>query len=241
MPAPLRDANGRAVRGPFDHEEEAGGVSYLLRLVLPDKPGSLGAVATALGNAGADILGVDVVARSHGSAVDDLAVDLPPGRPPDVLITAAESVPGVEVESVRPHSGRLDTHRELELIEEIATDPGNGLCLLAEGVPRIFRAGWALVAVREGTRSYRLAESAAAPETRAGDLPWLPLTRAVVIDPAVHWVPEPWSDLDTELAAAPFGDSRVLVVGRPGGPAFRPSELARLAHLAGIVATVLGP
>jgi len=216
-------------------------VSYLLRLVLPDKPGSLGAVATALGNAGADILGVDVVARSHGSAVDDLAVDLPPGRPPDVLITAAESVPGVEVESVRPHSGRLDTHRELELIEEIATDPGNGLCLLAEGVPRIFRAGWALVAVREGTRSYRLAESAAAPETRAGDLPWLPLTRAVVIDPAVHWVPEPWSDLDTELAAAPFGDSRVLVVGRPGGPAFRPSELARLAHLAGIVATVLGP
>ena len=43
------------------------------------------------------------------------------------------------------------------------------------------------------------------------------------------------------LAAAPFGqDSRVLVVGRPGGPAFRPSELARLTHLTGIVTTVLG-
>ena len=47
--------------------------------------------------------------------------------------------------------------------------------------------------------------------------------------------------LDTELAAAPFGPSaRALVVGRPGGPAFRPSELARLTHLAGIVTTVLG-
>jgi hypothetical protein len=69
----------------------------------------------------------------------------------------------------------------------------------------------------------------------------LPLKRAIVIDPELHWVPEPWSALDTELAAAPFGaDAAALVVGRPGGPAFRPSELARLTHLAGIVTTVLG-
>ena len=216
-------------------------MSFLLRVVLPDQPGSLGAVATALGNAGADILSVDVVERGHGNAVDDLAVELPAGRPPDVLITAAESVPGVVVESVRPYSGRLDTHRELELIEEITGDPANGLMLLAAGVPRIFRAGWALVAVRDGDRSYRTAESAAAPETRAGDLPWLPLKRAIVIDPELHWVPDPWVALDTELAAAPFGAGpQALVIGRPGGPAFRPSELARLAHLAGIVTTVLG-
>lgn len=216
-------------------------MSFLLRVVLPDKPGSLGAVATALGNAGADILGVDVVERSRGHAVDDLAVELPSGRPPDVLITAAESVPGVQVESVRPHSGKLDTHRELELIEAITVDPGHGLQLLAEGVPRIFRAGWALVAAREGTRAYRIAESSAAPETVAADLPWLPLARAMAVDPEVHWVPEPWTALDTELAAAPFGPStpHALVVGRPGGPVFRPSELARLAHLAGIVTTIL--
>jgi hypothetical protein len=216
-------------------------VSFLLRVVLPDKPGSLGAVATALGNAGVDILGVDVVERGQGHAVDDLAVELPAERPPDVLITAAESVPDVRVESVRPHSGKLDTHHELELIDEITADPMHGLVLLAHNVPRIFRAGWALVVARDGERSYRLAESAAAPQTRAGDLPWLPLERATVIDPAVHWVPEPWSALDTEIAAAPFGsDARALVVGRPGGPAFRPSELARLTHLAGIVTTVLG-
>ncbi|MCE0764045.1 ACT domain-containing protein [Pseudonocardia kujensis] len=218
-------------------------MSFLLRVVLPDKPGILGAVATALGDAGADILGVDVVERTDGQAVDDLAVELPSGRPPDVLITAAESVPGVQVESVRPSSGRLDTHRELELVDAIASDPANGLARLAEEVPRLFRAGWAIVAVREEGRSYRLADSSAAPETRAGDLPWLPLDKAMIVDPEVHWVPEPWSALDTELAAAPFGSSlpaKALVVGRPGGPAFRPSELARLAHLAGIVATVLG-
>ncbi len=217
-------------------------MSFLLRVVLPDKPGSLGAVATALGNAGADILGVDVVERAHGLAVDDLAVELPAGRPPDVLITAAESVPGVEVESVRPHSGKLETRSELELIEAITNEPAKGMQLLAEGVPRIFRAGWALVAAQEGTRAFRLAESTAAPETRAAHLPWMPLARAIIIDPTVHKVPEPWTDLDTELAAAPFGPSspHALVVGRPGGPAFRPSELARLVHLAGIVTTILG-
>ncbi|WP_214369584.1 ACT domain-containing protein [Pseudonocardia sp. H11422] len=218
-------------------------MSFLLRVVLPDKPGSLGAVATALGDAGADILGVDVVERADGQAIDDLTVELPAGRPPDVLITAAESVRGVQVESVRPYSGRLDTHRELELIDEIANNPEQGLHLLAEDVPRLFRAGWALIVVREGDRSYRLAESSAAPGTRAGDLPWVPLSKAIVIEPDLHWVPEPWRDLDTELAAAPFGPisaSQALVVGRPGGPAFRPSELARLTHLAGIVTTVLG-
>lgn len=218
-------------------------MSFLLRVVLPDKPGILGAVATALGGAGADILGVDVVERTDGQAVDDLTVELPSGRPPDVLITAAESVPGVQVESVRPYTGRLDTHRELELVDEIASDPERGLGRLAEEVPRLFRAGWAIVAVRDDGRSYRLAESQAAPETRAGDLPWLPLSKAMVVDPEQHWVPEPWRALDTEIAAAPFGTgepAKALVVGRPGGPGFRPSELARLTHLAGIVATVLG-
>ena len=47
-------------------------MSYVLRLVLPDRPGSLGAVATALGTLGADILALDIVERSVGHAVDDL-------------------------------------------------------------------------------------------------------------------------------------------------------------------------
>ena len=42
-------------------------MSYLLRLVVPDRPGILGAVATALGTAGIDIVSVDVArARQRG-------------------------------------------------------------------------------------------------------------------------------------------------------------------------------
>jgi hypothetical protein len=202
----------------------------------------LGAIATALGHAGVDILGLDVVERVGEVAIDDLTVMLPAGRPPDVLITAVESIPGTHVESVRPHTGKLDTHRELELIEEISSRPDEALQLFADGIPRIFRAGWALVVIQEGDRAYRLAESQASPETRAGNLPWLPLTKPIVLEQATHWAPDPWFELDTELAAAPFSEpNKALVVGRPGGPAFRPSELARLAHLGGIVATILRP
>ncbi|MEY7970562.1 amino acid-binding protein [Saccharomonospora xinjiangensis] len=215
-------------------------MSFLIRVQLPDSPGTLGAVASALGLAGADILSVDVVERGNGVAIDDLVVELPSGRLPDTLITAAESVDGVEVDAVRPYAGVLDTHRELELVEEIAAQPASGLDLLADGVPRIVRAGWALVVRYDDGDITRLASSTAAPEAPLGELPWLPLERATVLDAEEPWVPRMWRDLGTELAATPVGKpDRALLVGRPGGPMFRAAEVARLAHLAGIVAVVL--
>ncbi len=215
-------------------------MSFLIRVLLPDSPGTLGAVATALGTVGADILSVDVVERGTGVAVDDLVVELPSGRLPDALITAAESVEGVEVDAVRPYAGVLDTHRELELVEEIAARPKTGLDILAEGVPRIVRAGWAMIVEHSETGALRLASSSAAPETPITDLPWLPLERATVLDGEEAWIPETWKELGTELAATPLGKpGKALLVARPGGPAFRAAEVARLAHLAGIVAVVL--
>lgn len=215
-------------------------MSFLIRVQLPDRPGMLGALATALGSAGADILSVDVVERAGGTAVDDLVVELSGGRLPDVLITAAESVPGVEVDAVRPYAGVLDTHRELELVEQVAADPANGLTVFTEGVPRIIRAGWAVVLTYGNGVPHRVSASPAAPETRAVTLPWWPLRRATVLDGEEGWVPEPWRELGTELAATPLGGpDRALLVGRPGGPMFRAAEVARLAHLAGIVSVVL--
>ncbi|XVS63315.1 amino acid-binding protein [Actinosynnema sp. CA-299493] len=215
-------------------------MSFLIRVQLPDRPGTLGAVASALGAIGADILSVDVVERGAGLAIDDLVVELPSGRLPDVLITAAESIEGVEVDAVRPYAGVLDTHRELELVEEVAEDPRNGLVVFTEGVPKIIRAGWAVVVSWDGSTMRRLTSSSAAPETKLQTPPWLPLARATVLDGEDPWVPETWQELGTELAATPLGKpDRVLLVGRPGGPMFRAAEVARLAHLAGIVSVVL--
>ena len=213
-------------------------MSYLLRLVLPDRPGMLGAVATALGEVGGDILSLDVVERGADGAVDDLVVALPPGGMADVLITSAQSVPGVVVESLRPYYGGSDLHRDLELVDALAADPAHAEALLVGHVPGVFRAGWALLLEAGPTV---LHASPGAPEAADLELPWLPLAVAQRLDPDASWVPERWEVLGTELVAAPVGSAdRVVLVGRPGGPRFRGSEVLRLSHLAGIVATVRG-
>lgn len=215
-------------------------MSFLIRVQLPDRPGMLGALATALGKVDADILSVDVVERVSGIAVDDLVVELPSGRLPDILITAAESVPGVDVDAVRPYAGVLDTHRELELVERVAADTANGLSIFVDGVPRIIRAGWAVALAMTDGSPQRLAGSSAAPETRTIELPWWPLRRGTILDCEDAWVPDQWRELGTELAATPLGGGdRVLLIGRPGGPMFRAAEVARLSHLAGIISVVL--
>ena len=214
-------------------------MSYLLRVVLPDRPGMLGAVATALGEAGGDIVSLDVVERGPDGAVDDLVVTMPPGGLADRLITAAQRVPGVVVESLRPYYGAEDLHRDLELVDALAASPAEGLSLLVDGAPGVFRAGWALLL---GVGPTVLGASPGAPDADGLELPWLPLEGARRLGPREPWVPERWQALGTELAAAPVGTrERAVLLGRPGGPRFRASEVLRLTHLAGIAATVVLP
>lgn len=216
--------------------------SYLLRVQLIDRPGSLGSLAVALGSVGADILSLDVVERLSGCAIDDLVVDLPPGSMPDMLITAAEALHGVRVDSIRPHTGLLEAHRELELIDHVAAggDRQAKLVVLATEAPRVLRVGWCTVMGLNEGGLQRIAGSPGAPETLTDSLPWLPLHHAAALDASADWVPRVWRDMDTTLAAAPLGaPTTAVMVGRPGGPDFRPSEVARLGYLAGIVATIL--
>ena len=220
-------------------------MSHLLRLVVPDRPGILGAVATALGTAGIDIVSVDVLERGGGVAVDDIVVDLPPDRLPDSLITAAQGVPGVQVESLRPFHGPLDTHRELELLEALARAAAPGpptlaVKLLAAELPRVFHSGWAAVLSGAGDGPCEvLAASDAAPSFDGMTLPWLPLTSPRLLPSEDDWLPERWREMAIEMMATPFGSpGTAVVIGRSGGPAFRRSELLRLVHLAGIAASV---
>jgi hypothetical protein len=219
--------------------------TYLLRLVLPDRPGSLGAVATALGAEGVDIETLDVVERGpHGSAVDDLVVSLPSDRMAEVLITACQSVPDVRVESLRPHSRAAETVRDLGIVDAIAAHPARALERLAELAPEAFRCSWAVVfdATTPGTESVgdapdvrRISSSSAAPPVGTCPVPDLPMTGARRVSPEESWVPADWRDRDNDLAVAACGSPyRVLLVARAGGPLFRASEVMRLAHLANL-------
>lgn len=208
-------------------------MSYLLRLVLPDRPGSLGAVATAIGLTGADIVSVDVVDKHDAVAVDDIVIALAPGQMPDAVLSAAQGLDGVSVESIRPFDGALSTHRELELLEAMSGDPSAAGRLMVEQLPRIFRSGWAVLVQDDGRIIER---SSGAPEAELVS-PWRHPGRAKILDPSVDPVSPEWTTLDTSLMCAPAGEY-TFVAGRPGGPDFRPSELSRLAHLVGISRSV---
>lgn len=211
-------------------------MSYLLRVMLPDRPGSLGSLAVALGTVDADIVSLDVVDRFDGVAVDDIVVDVPHGTFPDALITAAERLDGVVVDSLRPFGGILDAHRELELIDAIAGAGAGASQMLADELPAALRVGWALVVEATGDSTCRLvARGESAPMWEGGEVPAVcGLERVTALEDDDE-VPVEWTAMDTSLAAAPLNAGHVLVVGRPGGPSFRPSEIARLGYLTGIL------
>lgn len=74
---------------------------FRLQVTLPDRPGSLGAVASAIGFAGGDIRGLVVVKSEAGKGYDDITVAIPGSDPAD-LIQVLNDIGGVEVISVIP-------------------------------------------------------------------------------------------------------------------------------------------
>ncbi|QKT07801.1 amino acid-binding protein [Gordonia sp. X0973] len=214
-------------------------VSYLLRVTIDDRPGSLGQLAVALGGVGADIISLEVIERGSGWAVDDIVVDLPLGALPDTLITAAATA-DAHVDSVRPYAGVLDTHRELELVDHVATAKADRLQTLVDDAPQVLRASWATVVTKaDSGATVTVCGSSGAPETPLADASWLPMAAAATIDPQDPGVPQMWRDWDTRLVAAPLdGPHRALLLGRVGGPDFRPAEVARLGYLIGIISSL---
>ena len=72
---------------------------FTLQVSLPDRPGSLGMLASAIGSAGADIRGLEVVKSENGTGYDDIIVAVP-GTDPSDLVEILNSIGGVEVISI---------------------------------------------------------------------------------------------------------------------------------------------
>ena len=127
-----------------------------MRVTLPDRPGSLGAVATAMGRVGGDINAVEIVEKGDGVVIDDFIVDLPPNQMPETMVTACQSLDGVRVEWISryPEGGGLQS--DLEALERMAADPVHAAETLVSLCPVVFRSHWALlVDVGEGDRTGR--------------------------------------------------------------------------------------
>jgi hypothetical protein len=203
-------------------------VPYLLRVELPDVPGSLGRVATAIGEAGGDIEAIEIVEKRHGdgTAVDDVLLEMQGGAMPDSIVSACNRLDGVSVLWINRYAAGGNLFLDLEAVEELTTDPEKALDRVVDLLPDVFRADWAVRVHRQHGVTQR---TGAAP----ADLPFLELETAsrIEID----------GDEVNLYAGARIDGNELIVLGRRGGPAFVDAELARLSHLVSLAASLSRP
>ena len=197
----------------------------LLRVWLPDRPGALGAVASRIGAVRGDIVGIDVLERNDGVAIDEFGVVLSDAELLPLLVREVEEVDGCRVEHVTVVSHfpdpRLDALISVAVVCE-ADDVAGLQTSLAAYAGSAFQADW--VALMDGERVL------AACGNPPADNYLVALAQGAASSPAVA------SGLTgpADLAAAPLPMvGAALLVGRTGND-FRERERAQLLALARI-------
>ncbi|MCW2912175.1 MAG: amino acid-binding domain protein [Actinomycetia bacterium] len=195
-----------------------------VRVGLPDRPGSLGGVAGAMGFAGADILQMVVLERANERAIDDFIVAWPLGSPVSSLCDELTGLKGAQVVGVWHIDDAPEDFDDVALVERLATDPVTGLAALVDAVPGIFSADWAvLLDIGTVAQASRRVPAHFEPPHLEGALPQA-FTAAN----------------GTRFAAVSVGGSRTLLAARVAAPPFHPTEVERLAQLVTAAAAVLG-
>jgi hypothetical protein len=203
-------------------------VPYLLRVELPDVPGSLGRVATAIGEAGGDIEAIEIVEKRHddGTAVDDVLLDMNGGSMPDSIVSACNALTGVKVLWINRYAAGGNLFLDLEAVEELTTHPVKALDRVVHLLPDVFRADWAV-------RVHRLQGVTQRTGAAPADLAFVELDTASRIDVD--------GDEVNLYAGARIDGNELVVIGRRGGPEFVDAELARLGHLVSLAASLARP
>lgn len=204
---------------------------YLVRVWLPDRPGALGAVASRIGAVRGDVVGIEILERGAGRAIDELLVQLPVGTPIELLVSEISQVDGVDVEDVRAIAD-ADHDPLLDVLETAAqlvasTSPLELLDSLCTHALRTIGGGWAVVVDLDEANVLAGVGPAPAPTWLAafvaGSRSSARVAAMEVGPDDIVWAPLPGADL-------------ALVMGRDG-QAFRARERRTAAALARIVDT----
>ena len=205
-----------------------------MRLWLPDRPGALGQVASRIGAVRGEIVGIDILERGGGRAIDELAVQIPDPDLVDLLISEIRAVDGVAVEEIRPVDG-LNHDPRADALETAAILVGaRGRAELLESVVthgrRVLGGAWAAVVGIDDDEL--LAVDGAAPPAA-----WLAAFVAGSRASATMAVSGERGPDDVVWAPLP-ATALALVVGRVGS-GFRARERRQVAALARIADTRL--
>jgi hypothetical protein len=209
-------------------------MSYLLRVELPDVPGSLGRLASAIGDSGANIDAIEIVGRdgAAGVAIDDVFIAPDAEVMPDSIVSACNSLDGVRVLWISRYAAGGNLFLDLEAVESMTEDPAKAIERLVDALPTVFRVDWGVHLRRDGETASVVHGTPAAPTEIPEKIRWpANLEKGQRVD-----VPEAWSDL--VVAGSPLNTDELVVVGRRGGPEFLESEIARLAHLIAMAASL---
>jgi hypothetical protein len=205
-----------------------------VRVWLDDRPGALGAVASRIGSVRGDVIGIDILERGGGRAVDDLVVSLPDDSVVDLLVSEIGQVDGVDVEYVVALGGE-SYDPDLDALDAAATlvaaeSPSAMVTRLCDLVADGTGADW--VAVLDLTTN--------APLATAGSMPAVDWVVAFVRgSQSSELVMTGQAGPDDVAWAALGGPDRAIAMGRDGHP-FRTRELRRFRALARVVDARLG-
>ncbi len=138
---------------------------YVVRVWLPDRPGALGQVASRIGSVGGDVVGIEIMERGAGIAVDDLVVSLPNPDLIDRLRRQIEEVDDVRVEGIRAvDSARSDRElNALDIASALAALGAQVFEVLLDRLSSELRADWAaIIALDPAEILYQRGESPSA-------------------------------------------------------------------------------
>ena len=116
-----------------------------MRVLLRDRPGALGAVASRIGAIGCDINAVDVLESDGTAAIDEFSITVPNLDLLPLLRREIEEVDGVVVEHCRVVTEFRETHLDALRIVDALSESTTRHDLherLAEAIRRQFSAAW---------------------------------------------------------------------------------------------------
>lgn len=208
-----------------------GTVLFVVRLWLPDLPGTLGRVAAAIGRAGGDVIGIEILERGAGMAIDEVTVLVDDPQVIDAVIAELSTVEGVAVEDVhavepdRPEHGVL----ALDVVSAVVSvvDRSLRLTLVCRGVADLLEADW--VAVVDSANQAVAVEHGQVP-----DPAWL-----VAFLAGTNHLPSAAEHTPSDVVWAPLVGTELVVAAERTGRAFRGRERQQVERIGRIVGAVL--